>query len=120
MKRDLDLCLQILKAVEVNKSPFGINQLPVITGHNDDEISYHIAILVEGGLLKGIPSNEIGSLEYFDVNLTWQGHEFLDLAQKNNLWDEAKEKIIETGIAFTFDVLFQWLKMKAQEKIRIL
>lgn len=41
---------------------------------------------------------------------TWKGHDFLDAAKDDTLWNKAKEKFLIPGVSFTFDILFQWLK----------
>ena len=70
----------------------------------------------QGGLIEAAQLNETPTeyIEYFDINLTWHGQEFLDVIHDNALWRMAKETIIKPGISFTFDLLFSWLEQKAK------
>ena len=43
--------------------------------------------------------------ECYAANLTWEGHEFLDIARNDNVWKSASEKITKKLVSISFDML---------------
>ena len=83
MKRDPDLVRNILLALE-NKA--GSNDAVtakkmMIDGWSEDEINYHLLLLVEAGYIRGKDSSSDNRTIVFVTRLTWEGHEFLDAAR---------------------------------------
>jgi hypothetical protein len=103
MKRDMELVRKILLALEEAEETTGNN--PTIEGYSDDAVSAHAFLMVQAGLVGGaVVSNlESPNPEAIAYNLTWEGHEFLDLARSNTIWSKAKAKVLAatsgTGIA---------------------
>jgi len=106
MKRDLDLIRTLLIRAES-----GDTELPC----TKEEFAYHVALLKDAGLVEG--DVLIGSsgqpAEAHITRLTWTGHEFLDAARNNTVWNAAKEKFIKPGASWTFSILLEWLKGEA-------
>lgn len=75
-----------------------------IDGYSKDEISYHVNLLYEAGLIDAIDLSSLTSYRWEPKKLTWQGHEFLDSARNDNLWEGAKKELKKTG-SFSFQVL---------------
>ena len=97
MKRDMDLVRKILLALEENEDDFETGWQPEIDDHSFEEICYHLEIMKEAGLLEADIEREIGSplpIIYLR-RLTWEGHEFLDSAREESLWNRAKQKTVE-------------------------
>lgn len=119
MKRDLNLARAILQKIESCEDPWGLQEKPEISGYNSNEIAYHIKLLNEAGLIQGQDVSSLGpeGFDWVPGNLTWDGHEFLDAANDESIWDKAKESVLKPTASFTFDLLLQWLKLKAKEKI---
>ena len=97
MKRDMDLIRQILLTVEAHHSGFA-PQIE-IDGYTQEEINYHAFLLGEAGLAKVNDVTSMGSKspEAIIVNLTWEGHEFLDSARENRIWNLTKDAISKLG-----------------------
>ncbi len=78
MKRDMDLIRQILLAVEKHNDPD--KGIPVnIAGRSEGQVSYHIRLLDQAGLVKALHIRDGGGGERWILyHLTWQGHDFLD------------------------------------------
>ena len=109
MKRDMDLARQILLALEA-QSVEALGDPIEIEGHDDAEVSYHIKLLDDAGLLVG---RDDGSAETFCWSakaLTWEGHEFLDAARQDTRWDRAKQFVREKGGALTLGALAEVLR----------
>jgi hypothetical protein len=115
MKRDLDLCREILRQTE--ESPESAGPTLNLDGRSPEEISYHVKLLAEAGLVEAgaadgkftyeEPDGSIrtkGQKVYSVISLTWAGHEFIDAARDNTRWKAAKTKVLETtgGLAFEF------------------
>ncbi|NLF00833.1 MAG: DUF2513 domain-containing protein [Anaerolineales bacterium] len=104
MKRDMDLVRRILLAVEESQDPT-VSYLE-LDGWSRAEIGYHMELLVEAGYLLGtVTHSKNGPAHYYVQRLTWDGHEFLDLARNQTVWKEAKTSFMEKGAGLSLDVL---------------
>jgi hypothetical protein len=112
MKRDMDLIRAILQKVESCEDPWGLHEMLDIEGYNQNQISYHIKLLHEAGLLDAREVSEMGpnGFRWWPGSLTWAGQDFLNAAKDDSLWKKAKETVIKPGASFTFDLLLAWLK----------
>lgn len=101
MKRDLDLIRLVLLQCESE------NPLPDLSGYTDREVHYHCALAIGAGLLQGqVVEDGTGCIhEAIPQRLTWQGHDFLDLARDQSLWNQAKKKLLQTGQSWTFEIV---------------
>src|SRR4051812_38730475 len=105
MKRDMDLARQILMNLDSNTESTGLHCVDVtIEGHSPDEISYHVMLLDDAGLLKAKDASDGEGLEWMPMRLTSQGHDFLEAAKEEGSWQKAKEITKKTG-GLSFDVL---------------
>ncbi|MCX6698314.1 MAG: DUF2513 domain-containing protein [Methanomicrobiales archaeon] len=98
MKRDMDLVRKIL--LEIESLPGGFSNEPIKQqGYSDDEIDYHLTIMLEAGLIYGASHSRSG--HYYPLiiptRLTWQGHEFLDASRDEGRWVKAKEIFKDVG-----------------------
>ena len=114
MQRKIELIREILLQRESDKTPM---VLPDCSGQ--EEFAYHVALLKEAGLVdaivvtdhKGMPSGAQV------LRLTWSGHDFLDAARNDTVWNTAKRKIIESGMSWTFSMLTEILKALAKQEL---
>ena len=113
MKRDMDLVRQILQDAEAHEA----GQPSLNT--NDSKYAYHIALMKDAGLLDAIVRTGVHGEPTDAVikNLTWEGHDFLDAARDDTLWEAAKDKFLKPGISWTFSVLVEWLKQEIRRKV---
>jgi len=97
MKRDMDLIRQILLSVEADEHGF-VDKLELLD-YTQEQIGYHIYLLGEAGLANVLTTTSHGSKSPKAIirNLTWAGHEFLDSARENTIWNQAKDKINKIG-----------------------
>lgn len=102
MKRDMDLIRAILIAIEDDESTapkrFSLEDVP------QDKVDYHVNLLVEAGLVRA-PVTTIHFGAPYPESLTWAGHEFLDAARNDTLWEKAKKLTLEKTGALGFEVL---------------
>ncbi|MCI0378775.1 MAG: DUF2513 domain-containing protein [Gemmataceae bacterium] len=105
MKRDMDLVRSILAKVEEEGKVRGWIRDLSIPNHSAEEVSYHIQLLAEAGLLEALTRKTLGNLQALPMRLTWAGHEFLDAARNDTVWNKAKELVKDKGGAVPFEVL---------------
>ena len=109
MKRDMDLVRKILMEIESLPLEKLGGTLLEVDGYDQDTISYHIMLLDEAGLLKGIDASGLNDTEWFVDRLTWDGYEFLEAARNQQYWPKAVSTIGKAGGGLVFDVLKQVL-----------
>lgn len=97
MKRDMDLVRGILLAIEANESGRAPQKLSV-DGYTDEQIGYHVLIMMEAGVVVGRESKEIGRPPNARATrLTWEGHDFLDASREPARWEKAKGVASKVG-----------------------
>lgn len=106
MKRDMDLIRQILLTIEAHSKPnewvptiFGIDE------HTPEEISYHIKLLTQAGLIEATDVSTMSKFKWQATCLTWAGHEFLDAAREEGRWEKAKKLVLEKTGTLSFEAL---------------
>ncbi len=115
MKRDLDLIRAILMAVEDSGHDLGSWMDLSIEGKTQLELSYHVQLLHEAGLIEAIDLSTKDGMHWEPKKLTWSGHEFLDDARNDTTWQRAK-KIVGTRIgSASLDVVQGTLTQVAKE-----
>jgi hypothetical protein len=87
MRRDLDLVRRILLRLE--ESPSGWSTF-VDEGYELPQIHYHVRLLHDAGLIE---ADEIVPGQWWPERMTWAGHEFLDAARNDDLWNEVKRRV---------------------------
>ncbi|MDR6734204.1 DUF2513 domain-containing protein [Sphingobacterium sp. 2149] len=107
MKLEIDLCRQILKKIEEEGGENGLQKFPRIENVEDNLVFYQIKKMQEAGYVsykvygKGLHDQ----FEYFKVDATFYGHEFLRQMMDNTIWSKTKEIIKKKGIDLTFDTV---------------
>jgi hypothetical protein len=101
MKRDMDLVRNILLQIE------GDGKILSIEGYEKDVILKHLELLEEAGLIKAsfLRANQVGVVSAHVERLTWSGHEFLDAARNDTLWNKAKGIVGEKAGTVSFAIL---------------
>lgn len=114
MKRDMELVRKILLWTEAQ--PHGsVDDNPVLPGHSEEEIGYHVYLMEQAGLVEAGRRQTIAnpSPEGMLYNMTWDGHEFLALAAKESRWAKVKEALVKEGGALTLEMVKNLLKQYA-------
>ncbi len=107
MKRNWETIRELLTRVEECSLPTDMVRLSDFLPERDVEISYHMALLIEAGLVKGLVSQSIGpeAKEFLAQSLTWEGHEFLDAIRSDTVWQKTKKTFIDQGMSMTFELV---------------
>lgn len=79
-------------------------------------------LLIDAGLVEGTVSyclrRGCRAPDAFHVQgLTWAGHDFLDAARNDTVWHTAREKVLKSGVAWTFELLKETLKALARQQL---
>ncbi len=122
MRRDMELVRQILKDVTDGNMKMDYK----FTGNEADENAryiYHLDIMRQAGLIQYKESKYMGGvLIPKKPTLTWEGNDFYEAIENDNLWTNAKSTAAEQGLELTklpFDVIKGYVKLKAKEILGI-
>ena len=117
MKRDIDLVRTILLSIENGKDANGHGFIHLnIPGRSQEEISYHVGLLYEAGLVDAVNLSALKSYEWQPKRLTWRGHQFLDSARDESSWEQAKKELKKIGNS-SFEVLKSVLTVLAARSV---
>ena len=104
MKRDMDLVREVLLKVE--EMPFDGRFYDVnVEGCSDEVINYHVMLLNEAGLIEAIDLSNLGGPCWKPKRLTYSGHEFLDAARSDTVWQKAKAVTLKSAGTLTLEGL---------------
>ena len=102
MKRDMELARSIL--LQIEKSPNFKSSIDMkFDGFSDEEVSYHIMLLNEGGLIIALNLSSGSDLYWIPERLTWQGNEFIEASRNTTAWNKTKEIMNKSG-GFVFEI----------------
>jgi len=116
MKRNADLVRSIL--LDIESAP-ALQALSGFTydGISEAEIIEHVEIMIDAGLIEGKVLRHSSGGRVIVNRLTWQGHDFLQVARDDTLWKKAKKSILKPGVGWTFELLKEWLKFEAKKAL---
>lgn len=106
MKRDWDIVREILLHLEETSADDCL-RLSSFPPERAQEISYHVELLVEAGLIHGQMAKTLGPgpYDFFVERLTWDGHEFLDSIRSETVWQKTKSSFTSKGLSMTFELV---------------
>lgn len=121
MKRNINLIKDILLKVEEDPNiqcAFDLGSNPILTDYTALEITYHIQLIIESGYLKGkliIPEDSEEAIIAF-VELTWEGHEFLQVLKDKEVLSKVLSLTKEGFTSLSFDLVKSLTKQLIQTK----
>jgi hypothetical protein len=125
MVRDWELVRAILLATESSPpqtmaSPNVSSEPLRIDGYDDLVVTQHVVLLEQKGLVTAnyITANGVGRVHARNVQLTWDGHEFLDNARNDTIWRKSQDIAKRAG-SVSFDVLKAILVALVKERLGI-
>lgn len=97
MRRDPDLLRAILFEIEKHTGPErGLIKIQ-FEEYSKDEVSYHIGLLTESGLVHAQKFSGNDRVDWHATGLTNAGHEFIEAARNETVWNQAKAKLEKAG-----------------------
>ena len=115
MRRDLDLLRLLLLKCEEEITP---SKLDV---YSKEAILSHSVLLIEAGLVHGEPVYDAalkGPTAAVIVNLTWAGHEFINLARHEKIWRKTKARLHEAQTS-ALPLVIELLKQQARKRLKL-
>jgi Hypothetical protein (DUF2513) len=111
MRRDMDLLRSLLLKVEEQADgSFTTIEIP---GHSESEVRYHAQLAQGAGFIEA----EFMMDGFIVTGLTWAGHEFLDAAREDKLWNKAKQTVLKNAGTLTVEALKTALAFSRQKKL---
>jgi hypothetical protein len=107
MKRNWETIRELLLKVQECSLPTDKVRLNCFPQERAAAVSYHMALLIEAGLVNGEVNHTIGPevKDFFVQRLTWEGHEFLDAIRSDTVWQKTKKAFSEQGVSMTFELV---------------
>ncbi|CCE25782.1 DUF2513 domain-containing protein [Methylotuvimicrobium alcaliphilum] len=118
MKRDWELVRKILLKIEALET---IKRSVVcaqdIEDYDEENVSYHIYLLEQAGLIEAaVQKHHNTGIRALAYNLTWSGHEFLDVIRDPDIWQQTKEGA-KKATGFSLELLRDLAKGLIKKKI---
>lgn len=107
MKRDMDLIRHLLLAIEDRPWPDS-EALITANGYNQDQTFYHLRLAADAGLIEGMDMSGSRGRHFKIRRMTWEGHEFIELARDDERWQRVKAELAKAG-CFQFDIVIALL-----------
>ena len=127
MRRDMELVRLVLLKVESFEIPLGgfvvvrpREQALAIEGYNEEQVSQHLAMLIDGSFVDGKLVSTGGAFRI--RGLTWSGHEFIDTIRSPEIWRRTKEGLGKVGgwsVELAWQLAKGYGKQLAKEKLGI-
>jgi hypothetical protein len=115
MKRDMDCLRALLLKVEELPSNTIWNGTGV-KGYSPEQAAYHMHLAQDAGFV--VAKSLVDEADIFMVErLTYAGHEFLDAAREDKLWNKAKETVLKNAGTLTVESLKIALSMLMQQAV---
>lgn len=105
LKRDLDLCREIMLQVEEADGPIYDSELE--TCASEAAKRYHIELLESRGFIDAVisKSDDGAAFKARIDGLTWDGRDFLDSVRDSRVWRNVRRAIRDSVGTATFDVV---------------
>ncbi len=133
MKRDMDLVREILLKAETREKVSTGDLLGLVepTEEGAKKLAYHLEMLTQQAKFLGGnahwthgvgPNHDEARREWYALDLTWAGHEFLDAVRDPEIWRKTKEganKVGNWALDFVVELAKGYAKQKAKEMLGI-
>ncbi len=118
MKRDMDLVREMLLGIEDSNFPLRSEDLISLGDERAAERHYVLNKMKEAGIITSHSGTELrsGYTYHIQIELTWDGHDFLDTVRDPAIWAKTKEGAAQAG-AFSWDILKKLAKGYAKKQI---
>lgn len=106
MERDFELIRLIL--MEVKRIPAGekFTDIDHLTGYDKATVYAHVSLLLDAGLIEGNVIKIMKGINGISISgITWEGYNFIDDIENDDIWKKVTDKIKEKGISVSFDML---------------
>jgi|SRR5882724_639054 len=128
MQRDMEYVRELLLKIEaapsvVKQSSDLIPDIATHTQKDRDKLNYHLGMLInEAPFVSAIAAHTYSEQNWMRLQLTWQGHEFLETVRDPEVWTRTKEgakKAGNFGLEFVLQIARAYGKHIAKERLGI-
>ncbi len=116
MRRDMDLVRDILRQIEAWPNAQGWIEFD-LPDRSPEEVSHHVEIMAKAGLIEAVDASTMSGPDWKAKKLTWNGHEFLEAARNDTIWQRAKTRMAEKVGGMPFDVMLALLLETAKRQV---
>jgi predicted transcriptional regulator len=109
MKRDFQLIRKLLLEIECQSNGLNHVKLTDIKNYSKEQIQYHLALLHEAKLIVAYDTTSPAGLGFIVTRLTWEGHEFLDDARNDTIWNKTLHDISKVTESIALPLLRELL-----------
>lgn len=108
MKRDMDVIRSVLAEIEAlpeqnfQGSQYIVDRTKPV---EDQDRVRHMLLLMDAGYLTGRRFNMDGGDAIACPELTWAGHELIELIRERPMWERIKAEVSKRGIPLTIDAV---------------
>ncbi|HNP62453.1 MAG TPA: DUF2513 domain-containing protein [Woeseiaceae bacterium] len=110
MKRDMELCRAIMLHLETCEDTMAPQRITV-GDFTPEQVSYHVKLLADAGLIEALDFSSMDSFHWDPIRLTWEGHEFLDAARDDSVWNKVMREAGEVPITVLKELLVQGVRV---------
>lgn len=103
MKRDMDLFRKVLLKEEEFPA-YHIWSGNEIESYMPEQVGHHLELAMDAGFIIGKRVTDEGE-NFLIERLTYAGHEFLDAARQDTLWQKAKQIVLKNAGTLTVEAL---------------
>ena len=116
MKRDMDLFREVLLYAESMEGQwFASKRVP--EGCKRKKFVYHVGLAINAGFLRGRENHNLQGHDWLVIDLTYEGHEFLDSVRSSSIWDKVKGTAQKQGVELTVGVAMALAIEAAKQKL---
>ena len=125
MKRNWDVVRDILLTVSESTDHRDLSWMRSVEKNyeiENDELMYHIKMLIDGGILGGEVEKYPGHAEqvsYEGLTLTWEGNDLLDSICDEGVWKNVKERLSKVGGGASVEILKVMAKKVVSEMLML-
>lgn len=99
----MDLIRRILLVIE---SDGDVHEIPNV---DMKLVIGHVQLLVDAGLIVAEDDSTFDGADFFIERITWAGHEFLDAARNDSVWNTVRRQLKEKALGASLALLQQLL-----------
>ncbi|WP_447929049.1 DUF2513 domain-containing protein [Vreelandella sp. EE27] len=117
MKRDMNLVRAILLDATSQENGY-VKESPNIDDYTPDQVAHHVYLMWKAGLVEAADTSdsESPSPQALLLSVTWQGHEFIDAARSETVWNKAMGKVSNAGGSMTIGIIKDLLVHTARQQ----
>jgi len=109
MKRKMELIRKILITIEESDITQGTIHLK-FEEYPDDEVSYHVMILAEEGLIDAMNCSSQKNFSWKAKCLTWDGHDVIEAIRDDGRWEKVKDLVKRASKVLTIETMKEAVK----------